>query len=63
MYSGKLRSFTCGILISSVAQKKGNFLTSVIQGVSRQCFQMFAIEIPISPALGKLKFAKLKIRD
>ena len=36
--------------------------TSVIQAVSRQCFQMCAVKNPISPGLGKLEFLKLRIR-
>ena len=61
MYSGKLKLFTCGILNPPLHQNE-ILWTSVIQALSRQCFQMCAVKNSISPGYGLLEFLKLKNR-
>ena len=61
MYSGKLRLFTCGIF-NPPKHKNEGLWTSVIQALSRQCFQMCAIKNSVSPGYGLLEFLKLKNR-
>ena len=44
-------------IVSSVAQNE-ILCTSAIQAVGRQCFQMGAVKIPISPGLGVIRIFK-----
>ena len=61
MYSGKLRLLTCGILNPPLHTNE-LLWTSVIQNLSRKCFQRCAVKNSISPGYGLLIFLKLTNR-
>ena len=61
MYSGNLRLFSCGIL-NPPLYKNEILWTSVIQALTKQCFQMSAVKNSISPGYGLLELLKLKNR-
>ena len=60
MYLGKLSLFTCDIL-NPPYDKNEILWTSVIQALSRQCFQICAVKIQYHQATGYWNFQNLKI--